>query len=108
MLERAYTAGYQALCLTVDASVLGKPEQDQRNKFTLPPGLHPANLTKISGLDILHAQRESGLLTYFPQQINPALTWKDLECLQSLGPLPLVLKAILRGDDTVRALEYSA
>jgi 4-hydroxymandelate oxidase len=108
LLERAYTAGYQALCLTVDASVLGKPEQDQRNKFTLPPGLHPANLTKISGLDILHAQRESGLLTYFPQQINPALTWKDLECLQSLGPLPLVLKAILRGDDTVRALEYSA
>ncbi|WP_071189232.1 alpha-hydroxy acid oxidase [Trichormus sp. NMC-1] len=108
LVERAYTAGYKALCLTVDAPVLGKRERDQRNEFTLPPGLHPANLTKISGLDIPHEQGESGLLTYFAQQINPALTWKDLEWLQSLSPLPLVLKGILRGDDAVRAVEYGA
>ncbi|WP_016953564.1 alpha-hydroxy acid oxidase [Anabaena sp. PCC 7108] len=108
LVERAYTAGYKALCLTVDAPVLGKRERDQRNEFTLPPGLHPANLTKISGLDIPHEQGESGLLTYFAEQINPALTWKDLEWLQSLSPLPLVLKGILRGDDAVRAVEYGA
>ncbi len=108
LVERAYTAGYQALCLTVNAPILGKRERDQRNEFTLPPGLHPASLTKISGLDIPHAQRESGLLTYFAQQINPALTWKDLEWLQSLSPLPFVLKGILRGNDAVRAVEYSA
>jgi len=108
LVERAYTAGYKAICLTVDAPVLGKRERDQRNEFTLPPGLHPANLTKISGLDIPHEKGESGLLTYFAQQINPALTWKDLEWLQSLSPLPLVLKGILRGDDAVRAVEYGA
>jgi 4-hydroxymandelate oxidase len=105
LVERAYIAGYKALCLTVDAPVLGKRERDRRNEFTLPPGLHPANLTKLSGLDIPHPQGESGLLTYFAQQINPALTWKDLEWLQSLSPLPLVVKGILRGDDAVRAVE---
>ncbi|MBS3029910.1 MAG: alpha-hydroxy-acid oxidizing protein [Dolichospermum sp. DET50] len=108
LVQRAYTAGYKAICLTVDAPMLGKRERDQRNEFTLPPGLHPANLTNISGLDIPQATGESGLLTYFAQQINPAVTWKDLEWLQSLSPLPLVVKGILRADDAVRAVEYGA
>ena len=108
LVQRAYTAGYKAICLTVDAPMLGKRERDQRNEFTLPPGLHPANLTNISGLDIPQAPGESGLLTYFAQQITPAVTWKDLEWLQSLSPLPLVVKGILRADDAVRAVEYGA
>ena len=108
LVQRAYTAGYKAICLTVDAPMLGKRERDQRNEFTLPPGLHPANLTNISGLDIPQATGESGLLTYFSQQINPGVTWKDLEWLQSLSPLPLVIKGILRADDAVRAVEYGA
>ena len=108
LVQRAYTAGYKAICLTVDAPMLGKRERDQRNEFTLPPGLHPANLTNISGLDIPQASGESGLLTYFAQQINPAVTWQDLEWLQSLSPLPLVVKGILRADDAVRAVEYGA
>jgi 4-hydroxymandelate oxidase len=108
LVQRAYTAGYKAICLTVDAPMLGKRERDQRNEFTLPPGLHPANLTNISGLDIPQAPGESGLLTYFAQQINPAVTWQDLEWLQSLSPLPLVVKGILRADDAVRAVEYGA
>jgi 4-hydroxymandelate oxidase len=105
LVERAYDAGYKALCLTVDAPVLGKRERDQRNEFSLPPGLHAANLTTISGLDIPQIAGESGLFTYFAQQLNPALTWKDLAWLQSISPLPLVIKGILRGDDAVRAVE---
>lgn len=108
LVERAYAAGYKALCLTVDAPVLGQRERDRRNEFVLPPGLHLANLTTISGLNIPHAPGESGLFTYFAQQLNPALTWDDLEWLQSLSPLPLVLKGILRGDDAARAVEYGA
>lgn len=108
LVERANAAGYKALCLTVDAPVLGRRERDQRNQFTLPPGLHAANLQSISELDIPYAPGESGLFTYFAQQLNPALTWQDLEWLQSLSPLPLVVKGILRGDDAVRAVEYGA
>jgi 4-hydroxymandelate oxidase len=108
LVERAYAAGYQALCLTVDAPILGQRERDRRNQFTLPAGLHLANLTNISSLDIPHAQGESGLFTYFAQQLDASLTWDDLEWLQSLSHLPVVLKGILRGDDAVRAVEYGA
>ncbi|MFM7407188.1 MAG: alpha-hydroxy acid oxidase [Cuspidothrix sp.] len=108
LVERAYKAGYKAICLTVDAPILGKRERDHRNQFTLPPGLYPANLTNISGLDIPQTKGESRLLSYFAQQINPAVTWKDLEWLESLSPLPLVVKGILRADDAIRAVEYGA
>ncbi|MCC5636537.1 alpha-hydroxy-acid oxidizing protein [Nostoc sp. CHAB 5844] len=108
LVERAYAAGYQALCLTVDAPILGRRERDLRNEFTLPPELHLANITNISGLDIPQEPGESGLFTYFAQQLNPAVTWRDLEWLQSLSPLPLVLKGILRSDDAVRAVEHGA
>ncbi|MCL6752359.1 alpha-hydroxy-acid oxidizing protein [Nostoc sp. CCCryo 231-06] len=108
LVEKAYKAGYKALCLTVDAPVLGQRERDRRNEFTLPPHLHLANLATISGLDISHEKGESGLFTYFAQQLNPAVTWDDLEWLQSLSPLPLVIKGILRGDDAIRAVEYGA
>ncbi|MEH2324978.1 MAG: alpha-hydroxy acid oxidase [Nostoc sp.] len=108
LVEKAYKAGYKALCLTVDAPVLGQRERDRRNEFALPPELHLANLATISGLDISHEKGESGLFTYFAQQLNPAVTWHDLEWLQSLSPLPLVIKGILRGDDAVRAVEYGA
>ncbi|BAY36557.1 FMN-dependent alpha-hydroxy acid dehydrogenase [Nostoc sp. NIES-2111] len=108
LVEKAYAAGYKALCLTVDAPVLGQRERDRHNQFTLPSGLHLANLVNISGLEIPYEQGESGLFTYFAQQLDPALTWRDLEWLQSLSPLPLVVKGILRGDDAVRAVEYGA
>lgn len=108
LVEKAYKAGYKALCLTVDAPVLGQRERDRRNEFALPLDLHLANLATISGLDISHEKGESGLFTYFAQQLNPAVTWDDLEWLQSLSPLPLVIKGVLRGDDAVRAVEYGA
>ncbi|QSJ18956.1 alpha-hydroxy-acid oxidizing protein [Nostoc sp. UHCC 0702] len=108
LVERADAAGYKALCLTVDAPILGQRERDRRNEFALPPGLHPANLATISGLDIDHQKGESGLFTYFAEQLNPAVTWRDLEWLQSLSSLPLVIKGILRDDDAVRAVECGA
>lgn len=108
LVERAYAAGYKALCITVDAPVLGRRERDKRNEFALPPGMQAANLTNISELNIPHKEGESGLFTYFAQQLNPAITWNDLEWLKSLCPLPLVLKGILRADDAARAVECGA
>lgn len=104
LVERAHKVGFQALCLTVDTPVLGRREADMRHGFTLPPNLHLANLRT----NIPYEQGQSGLFTYFAQQLDSALTWQDLEWLQSLSPLPLVLKGILRGDDAVRAVESGA
>lgn len=108
LVERAFKAGYTALCLTVDAPLLGQRERDKRNEFALPTGLHLANLTNMSGLDIPHEEGESGLFAYFAQQLNPAVTWQDLEWLQSLTNLPLVVKGILRADDAVQAVKCGA
>ncbi|AKG22735.1 alpha-hydroxy acid oxidase [Calothrix sp. 336/3] len=108
LVERAYAAGYNALCVTVDAPVLGVRERDKRNQLTLPENLQLANLATLSGLNIPETQGESGLFAYFAQQLDPAVTWRDLEWLQSLSPLPLVVKGILRGDDAVRAVECGA
>ena len=108
LVERAEAAGYQALCLTVDAPVLGVRERDRRNQFTLPSGLELANLTSMANLEIPETEEESGLFAYVANQFDPALTWQDLEWLQSLTSLPVIVKGILRGDDAVRAVEHGA
>ncbi|HEY9853962.1 MAG TPA: alpha-hydroxy acid oxidase [Leptolyngbyaceae cyanobacterium] len=108
LVERAYEAGFQALCLTVDAPILGRREKDRRNQFVLPPEMELANLVNMADLEIPFQSDESGLFAYFLAQLNPGLTWQDLDWLQGISPLPLVVKGILRGDDAMRAVERGA
>ena len=108
LVQRAEAAGYSALCLTVDAPVLGKRESDRRNQFTLPKTMELANLVSMADLAIPKTTEESGLFAYFTQQIDPSVTWKDVEWLQSITTLPLLVKGILRGDDGLKAYEYGA
>ncbi|EAZ94357.1 alpha-hydroxy acid oxidase [Crocosphaera chwakensis] len=105
LVERAEKAGYTAICVTVDAPMLGKREIDIRNQFTLPESLKLANLVSLEDLAIPNSSNQSGLFAYFQQQIDPSLTWKDLEWLQSITKLPIVLKGILRADDARLAVE---
>ncbi len=107
LVRRAEAAGYEALCLTVDAPMLGKRESDRRNQFTLPKTMELANLS-MSNLAIPQTSQESGLFAYFAQQIDPSVTWKDLEWLQSITSLPVLVKGILRSDDSLKAYEHGA
>jgi 4-hydroxymandelate oxidase len=108
LVERAEQAGFQALCLTVDAPVLGRRERDMRNRFQLPEGMTLANLATNADLGIPSDDNESSLFTYFINQIDPTLSWKDLEWLAGFTHLPIVVKGILRGDDALRCLEHGA
>ena len=108
LVERAEAAGFRALCVTVDAPVLGRRERDRRNEFTLPPGLEPANLATSEEEKFPQIAGESGLFTYFAQQLDPGLTWQDLAWLRSLITLLVVVKGILRPDDALRAVESGA
>lgn len=108
LVERAYAAGFQALCLTVDTPLVGRRERDTRNQFTLPPEMELANLSTLTDLEIPYKAGESGLFAYFAEQIDPGLTWADLAWLESISPLPVVVKGILRGDDAIRAVEHGA
>jgi 4-hydroxymandelate oxidase len=108
LVEYAYKCGAKALCVTVDAPLLGRRERDTRNQFVLPPGMELANFTNLQDLGIPYCQGESGLFAYFAEQLDPGVTWADLAWLRSLVPIPLVVKGILRPDDAVRAVEVGA
>ena len=103
LVQRAETSGFTALCLTVDAPLIGRREADVRNGFTLPEGLELANLATMSNLTFPQTSQESGLFTYFQQQIDASVTWKDVEWLESITNLPILLKGILRADDAIMA-----
>lgn len=108
LVERAVRAGYQALCLTVDAPLVGRRDRDTRNRFGLPPGMTWKNLER-AGLDRMDARDEgSALVQYISEIWDPSLTWEAIEWLRKLSPLPLVIKGILTAEDARRAVDSGA
>ncbi len=108
LVERAEAAGCHCLVLTVDSPLLGRRENDVRNRFHLPGDLLLANLAGTL-LEQLPAEvDDSSLAAYIASLYDPALTWKDLEWLASLTKLPILVKGILRGDDARQAIRCGA
>ncbi len=108
LVQRAESAGYDAIQVTVDLPILGRREADVRNGFALPDDLRIANL-EGAGLGELGAVvGDSGVAAYTTRLLDPSLTWKDLAWLKGLTRLPLLVKGLVRGDDAVRALECGA
>lgn len=111
LLSRAERAGYSALVVTLDTSMLGWRERDLErgylpflfaegvaNYFTDPvfrsllkqsPEENPADAVRLW----------AGLFS------NTKLTWEDLAWLLKHTKMPVVLKGILHADDAKRALD---
>jgi len=106
LVTRAHVAGYRALVLTVDVPVLGRRERDIRNGFVLPPTLRVANFDAGTGDSLHEAWDDSGLAQFHRGLREPAFTWKDVDWLVSLSPLPILLKGVMRGDDAAIALDH--
>lgn len=120
LVERAAAAGYRALVVTVDTPILGRRIADERNGFRLPPHLTMANLPDAPMLQnvadgpmlqnvadasmLQNVAGGSSLNHYFAARHDASFSWRDLEWLRSLSPLPIVLKGILRADDAARAV----
>jgi 4-hydroxymandelate oxidase len=106
LVDRAVAAGYRALVVTVDTPVLGRRLAAERSNFVLPPGLTMANLKEA----VQEVAPEGGLAlaTYVASRHDASLTWRDIEWVRSLSPLPVVLKGIVRGDDARLAVECGA
>ena len=108
LVQRAEAAGYKALALTVDTPKFGQRYADIRNKFHLPAGITAANFAD-AGLEHLgKVSGESGLPAYSASLFDPTLTWKDVEWLKSITPLPVLVKGVLRVDDAVKAMDHGA
>lgn len=87
-LAEAREAGYGAVVLTVDLPLVGRRERDLRLGFAIPEEipLHYGNLVDV----------------------DPTLTWRDLEWIRAATELPLVVKGILTAEDAVLAAEHGA
>jgi 4-hydroxymandelate oxidase len=132
LVERAATAGYRALVLTVDTPVLGIREREVRSGFRVPDTLSLSNLeaagrSRLPGAErmpgsgpgteggagaspegIAAAEAASGLALYAHRLLDPNLTWDDVAWLRSIAPLPLVVKGIVHPDDARLAVEAGA
>lgn len=116
LVDRSAAAGYEAILLTVDTAVLGRRERDVRRGYTLPPkigldtlidgAIHPGwSLDFLRNDPITFANVASNndagdgssavtLSEYINTQFDQALSWSDVEWLQSIWNGPIVLKGV--------------
>lgn len=104
LIKRAERAGFRAIVVTADAPRLGRREADIKNRFTLPPYLTVKN---FEGLDLekIDKTNDSGIASYFEDQIDRSLTWKDVKWLQTITSLPILLKGVMTTEDTRLAIQ---
>ena len=86
--------------LTVDLPVAGRRERDVRAAFALPDDLPLPNLPQTLRREDFHQALHA--------VVDDTLTWRDLEWLRSVCPLPLVVKGILTAEDALLAAEHGA
>lgn len=122
LVRRAWSAGYEALMVTVDGPVAPKREYNLRNGFNMPitwgPRLmwdfatHPRWLlgvaarykltTGIPGM-VHHASGPSKVKD--PNKSDASLDWNTIRELRALFPGKLMLKGVLHPDDARLALD---
>lgn len=89
LVQRAESAGFHAIVLTVDLPVLGLRERDRRAGFDAPATIQ-AHLPP--------AAVESEIGSYL-SRASVELSWSDVADIANWSGLPLVLKGILHPED---------
>ncbi len=126
LLERAATAGYTALFLTVDVPVLGNREAERSHGLTVPPTLTPGHLLDFAlhprwALRALIHKRNAAIhyvegnrratgaaiksVLAQSRAMQPRLVWDDLAWVREHWRGRLYVKGILDPDDAQRAVE---
>jgi 4-hydroxymandelate oxidase len=100
LVARAEAAGYSAILLTVDVSVLGRRERDVRSGFALPEWLPVPNFV---------SERDGELtLTQTTGMLEPALSFADLEEVCGWTTLPVAVKGVLHPADALLCADHGA
>jgi L-lactate dehydrogenase (cytochrome) len=92
-IKRLEGGGVRALFVTVDAPQLGRREKDMRNKFT--------KTTDVQKDDDVN--RNEGVARAISEFIDSSLCWDDITWLKTITTLPIILKGVGSGLDTVEA-----
>ena len=108
LVRRAAAAGYSALCLTVDTPLAGPRERDRRNRLRMPAHLGLENFPATHAERHKSGGNESSLARYIADMWDANLTWKDVDWLRSVSPMPVIVKGVLAPDDAALAVEHGA
>ena len=111
-VRRAEAAGYTAIVVTLDSTLLGWRPADLSRAYI--PFLEGTGIAQFisdpvfrAGLEQTPEENMQSAVAKWVQVINKIITWDDLAFLRSLTSLPIVLKGILHPDDARRAREHS-
>jgi (S)-mandelate dehydrogenase len=119
LLDRAQSAGFEALLLTVDVPVSGNRVRDARNGLSFPlrfkTGLvldalrHPRWVAQTlrGGLPgLANLNTKDAVAALGRRAFDSSFTWKDLAHIRERWPGPLILKGILSADDACIARDH--
>lgn len=125
LAERAASAGYDALVLTIDNQLTGNRERDIRNGFAIPPRFGVAGLAGMAlkaewlwrmRRDIRHvtfgnyvrpgetAQIKT-VAVRMASLLDPSMNWNDVDDLRRIWKGPLLLKGVLHPNEAKEAAE---
>jgi 4-hydroxymandelate oxidase len=110
LVERAETAGYQAIVLTVDLPVLGYREREKRRGWELnvPLGNFEGTYGQSAAGDAGAGSDGPVDLDRLMDTRHVGLTWRGIEPIRRWTSLPLVIKGILSPEDACLAVEHGA
>ena len=115
MLDRAAAAGYSTAVVTVDTAMFGRRERDIRRGFTLPPQIglgtiidglrhpgwswnfmraEPIRFANVTGKSVGDGSDPISLADYVADQMDPGLSWDDVDRIRQRWPGKLALKGI--------------
>jgi isopentenyl diphosphate isomerase/L-lactate dehydrogenase-like FMN-dependent dehydrogenase len=111
LLQRAENAGYTALLVTLDTTILAWRPRDLDHGYL--PFLYADGLANYYSDPVFCAElkvkpeenRTAAVALWRSIFLNTRLTWEDLAWLRAHTRLPIVLKGIQRGDDAARAAD---
>lgn len=131
LTRRAWDAGYRTLVITADCAIGGNRERDPRNDFTLPFKVtvrsaldvisHPSWLLQVAlngapkpenmveAAAAASASKDAqGLVAFMDSQLDPTVTWEDVEKFVTMWKGNVIIKGILSREDALRARDVGA
>jgi lactate 2-monooxygenase len=114
LVRRAESAGYRAIVVTLDTTMLGWRETDLAHAF-LPflagQGIanflsDPAFLGRLSTSP--RDDPRAAIVEFLRVYVNPSFSWSDVDTLRRRTTLPLILKGIVHPDDAKLAIAHGA
>ena len=128
LIDRAKSAGCSALVLTLDLQMMGQRHKDIKNGLSAPPRITLRNMLDLStkprwGLGMLGTKRRtfrnvvghakgvgdlSSLSAWSASQLDPTLTWDDVQWIKERWGRKLILKGIMDAEDAEIAARSGA